>query len=306
VRRGITPADLVGMTIISTMLFLVYPTLLWRAPVGASHVGRFVVSYLTVIPLAAGVTLLRLGRLRAYDLVGAVAIVWAVKMLLTVGLYHFMVQGTAPHLDPVHTEQTIARRIDGPYVAVPAFEGRTLAGRVSDGRGNPLPGALVVVPIVGRGKPFDDSASQAALEFTAGGLVPRLAVLTLGRRIRLRNRTDATVVLRATFVDRGAFNIAVLPGEEVETAKQQHAGLMKIEAAGDDATTGWCYVADNPYWARADGEGRFSISDVPAEARELEVHAVVAGELLGTRMRDADGTQMELAVDGPLSSEGGR
>jgi hypothetical protein len=306
-RTSLTLADLVGLTIISTMLFLIYPGLLWQSPVGASHVDRFVVSYLAVIPLAAGATLLRWGRIRALELTVAVALVWAVKMLVTVGLYHLMVQGTAPHLEPAHTESRIPQAAENPYVVVSGFQGATLAGRVVDRDGKALMNALVVLPSVERGKPFLESSSIGKLEYDARGMNPPLGVLLLGQRMTLRNLTDSTVVLRATLADRGAFNIAVLPQETVSTAKQQHRGLMRIHAGtAESGATGWSCVVGNPYFAWSDSNGAFSIADVPAETHDLQVYAVVDDRLFGTNARVATGTGIELTVEERVSGRVGQ
>lgn len=304
-RTSLSLADLVGLTIVSTILFLVYPNLLWRAPVGASHVGRFVVSYLAVIPLAAGATWLRLRRIGWFELVGAVAIVWAVKMLLTVGLYHFMVQGTAAHLEPAHTENSISHRVEASYVALAGFEGTTLAGRVIDGEGNPVSGALVVLPDAERGKPFPASMPESRLVYGPDAVTPALGILPVGGRMQLSNRTAATVVVRATLAGRGAFNLAVLPGERVATAKQQHRGMMRIQAGtGDEIAPAWSYVVANPYFAWSDGEGAFSISHAPVETHALDVYAVAGGRLYGAQARGAVGTDLQLTVKELVSDRG--
>ena len=49
---GLPAPALLTLLAASVGLFLVYNGLLWRAPREASHVARFAVSYLVVIPLA--------------------------------------------------------------------------------------------------------------------------------------------------------------------------------------------------------------------------------------------------------------
>ncbi len=70
----------------SVGLFVFWNGALWRVPRGTSHVGRFVVSYLAVIPIGA-LLLAALKRLTWARFVTSVAVVWAVKLVMSSLIY---------------------------------------------------------------------------------------------------------------------------------------------------------------------------------------------------------------------------
>ena len=95
---GLPAAPYALIVVISVALFMVWGGLLWRAPREASHVWRFAVSYLVVIPLAA-VALLAVRRLTWAHVTAATGSIWAIKLLVTATLYMFLARGTNTRLE---------------------------------------------------------------------------------------------------------------------------------------------------------------------------------------------------------------
>jgi hypothetical protein len=148
---GLRWADLVLLIAVSTALFVVWPTLLWKTTRDASHVSRFAVSYLAVIPLAASQLAFRWRRVPLRELSAAVLIVWSVKMLITVGLYDgFVTRGRTTYDPPAAPEQFVHVEEHG-YTAIPDFTGRTVQGEVSIAGGALVRGAWIYAPAVRAG-----------------------------------------------------------------------------------------------------------------------------------------------------------
>ena len=91
---GLRADVFVALTLTSIAAFVWWGGALWRAPAEASHVSRFVASYLLVIPAAALVLVLG----HAWSLghqVATVGAVWAIKMVVTAVLFGVVARGTA-------------------------------------------------------------------------------------------------------------------------------------------------------------------------------------------------------------------
>ncbi len=307
-RRALYASDLFGLITLSTLLFLTYPTLLWNTAPGASHVGRFVVSYLAVVPLTLIFFWFRHRAMTLSEITVAVLIVWSIKMLITVGLYHFMVAGTAPHLQPNLNEPSAATTH---YEAAANFEGALLKGRVVDTDGEAIAHALVMLPEQLVGKPFDRRARASAgataapdVEITSDDIRPVLGVIAVGERIVFRNSGSTTATVRGTIDGRSAFNVAALPGVPVATAKQQHAGLVHLEpSAGGIGARAWIYVADNPYFTWTDAAGEFALAQVPDGSLELLAYAVIDEVLVRARAAVAGRDHVTVVLGSTASEE---
>jgi hypothetical protein len=284
---GLGLVDIVLLTTYSTLLFLGYPQLLWRAPAGASHVGRFLVSYTAVIPFVAAYLYVRTRRISIGDLIGNVMIIWSIKMLITVGLYHVFVQGSAMELEPAQTvtQEHVKARL--PYQGVRDFAGTTLRGRVSfaaaDGAWRP---ALIVLEGAVRGALAPQAGSPLTLHVQESGLKPALAVAPLGTEILVHNETAATVVLTATQAHRSLFNVPVVPGQADASATLKRPGLIKLAPrTGRTDLNAWLYVAEHPYFAWSDADGAFRMTDVPDGELELVTYTLDAssGRIVETR-----------------------
>jgi hypothetical protein len=276
---GLSLFDIVLLTAYSTLLFGGSPELLWRAPVGASHVGRFVVSYLAVIPFVAAYLYVRMRRISLGDLLGNVLIIWSIKMLITVGLYHVFVQGTAAELEPVQTVTQWHVKARVPYEPIAGFEGTRLRGRVrfgeTDGLRTPV---LLVLEGVTRGAPAPTARVPVRLHIAETGLEPTLAVAGLGAEMLVHNDTAATVVLTATQGHRSVFNVPVVPGQADASAKLKRPGLLELAPrTGRSDLHAWMYVAEHPYFAWSDTSGTFEMKRVPGGEYELVAFTIGAG-----------------------------
>ncbi len=177
---GLPAAALIVLLSASIGLFMVWNGLLWKAPREASHLARFTVSYLAVIPLGAGL-LWALRRFSWMHLVTTTCAVWAIKLVVTAALYQAFARGTATELlavAPPATPTVAAPRTD--YRAAASFAASAITGHVRL-RGVALGGAVVLLdgPLPGRAAPPPQKVESRGL-----GLSLREAAVSGARRRR--------------------------------------------------------------------------------------------------------------------------
>lgn len=97
---GLSWFDLAMVIIFSSALFIFWGTPLWQAQRSDSHVGRFVVSYLALLPLCA-LVLWRRSRWTSTRWFSALGLTASAKLIITWALYQFLAVGTSINLKPV-------------------------------------------------------------------------------------------------------------------------------------------------------------------------------------------------------------
>jgi plastocyanin len=109
---GLTLAPYLAVVVASVAVFLLWGGPLWAAPPGTSHVTRFTVSYLIVIPFA--LVALRLSHAWSWShLVGTMGSVWAIKLLVTAVTYELAIHD-APHVPPEVRASTVESAAPAP------------------------------------------------------------------------------------------------------------------------------------------------------------------------------------------------
>jgi hypothetical protein len=269
---GLRWADLVLLIAVSTALFVVWPTLLWKTTRDASHVSRFAVSYLAVIPLAASQLAFRWRRVPLRELSAAVLIVWSVKMLITVGLYDgFVTRGRTTYDPPAAPEQFVHVEEHG-YTAIPGFTGRTVQGEVSIAGGALVRGAWIYAPAVRAGVAMPPAAKREATDVAIRNdrIEPSLLVVPTGATLHFENAAGATVVLAGHQNGRTSYNVPVVPGGDGRSIRLDKPGRVRFSArVGPSQGVFVVQVVDNPYIARVRDDGTFEIVDLPSGRFDL-------------------------------------
>jgi hypothetical protein len=151
---GLSPLSYAALVATSIALFLLWDGPLWSAPREATHVGRFAVSYLAVIPLAA-IALLASRRWSWGHLMATTGSAWAIKMVVTAVLYQAFATGTAGQFEPRLATPGPARPSTAPdYQPAP---GPFAAGRLTGlmlREGVPVPSAVVYLEGPAPGRPL--------------------------------------------------------------------------------------------------------------------------------------------------------
>jgi hypothetical protein len=232
---------------------------------------RVLVSYAAVVPGAAALLYWRTGRVRVIDFVAAVLIVWAVKMVVTVGLYHALVTGDRNQYHPPAAPTTTGAVSH--YRGIADYAGRTLSGRVlgPDGRG--LAGVAVSVEGIDEGAALGVPA-RVDLRYENERLEPLLATAVVGSRLEIRNASQQTVVLVGTSEGKTLFNVPVLP-TSVRSVVLRRAGMVDVHGRIGAAAVGTrIVVSENPYLALTDEDGRFHLAHASTRGQELVLTAI--------------------------------
>ncbi len=288
-------AELCALTIGSTIIFLTFPTFLWTAGPHTSHVSRFVVSYLAVVPFAALLLAIRRRRLRAAELAAAVLIVWAVKMLITVGLYHGLAGRARPRLEPALVERRPPVAADRRYTPIEAFSGRRISGSVVTPDGTALVGALVYLKGLHQGKPTVAGATSAVV-FDGAYFKPFLSATTAGSHLAISNNSNAPVVVTGRIDGRSVFNVPIIGGSSrrIRLTKQ---GRLKLSPRSGTATeTAWVQVLAHPYFAVTGTDGTFAFENAPNDALTLTTIYVGGDGALQINRREVSEGSLDIGL----------
>jgi hypothetical protein len=293
---GLALRPLVVVFVASVALFLFWDGPLWLAPPGASHVGRILVSYLAVVPLAA----LALMLVRAWSLTRfctSVALVWGVKLIVTASLYPFLAPESASQYKPAKVPASARAPRRGParsgYQPAPSPGPLSrLAGVVT--RGDiPVAGAVVLVVEPPAGLP---TAAPSELEWVLGAGpfgVTRLAKVE--DRITVVNRDGVLHTLRASG-DSGTLWHVPAPAGATASIPELAPGVYELGCANHADERAALVVVDHPYATVTDTTGRFELFGVPSGRRDLLV-VVGPSDVTAKTITLAPNVPAEVALD---------
>lgn len=262
---GLPAALYAAVVAFSVALFLTWGGLLWSAPREASHVGRFAVSYLAVIPAAAAL-LAALRRFSWTRLITATAAAWALKLIITSVLYIALARGTAVELHASETtppRRSAAKDSHSEYqAAAPGFAAGGVRGVVTRG-GAPVAGAIVFIdaPRPGRA-PGEPQAAELVIERSRYAAPIYLATTVGGATVSNRDGSLHTVHLYRD--GKGVANDPLPASPAPHALRIPDEGVYRIRCDNhpDEATT--LVVVDHPYATRTDAAGAYSLAAVPA------------------------------------------
>lgn len=284
----LSPATLIALLVLSTALFLVFPSPLWRAGRGEGHLLRFVVSYFAVAPVAAAL-LWRRRTFRFDALVTVVALIWGAKLVVTSLLYQLVgpSRGADLHTPTSNEPAPVAAASALGSSVLDAVEVSTLVGRIVAGE-RPVAGAVVSVCNAASGG--DAAPVDRATSIVAGAVSPSLVDATLGDQLTIDSADAAPHAVHGVAAGLSAFSLAVVPGRR---SSQELTTLGSIPLEVDGIRAGTLLVFDHPLHARTDRDGQFVLRAVPvgpcalcvyvgATPAPLVVHTVVGGSAPAT------------------------
>ena len=248
---------------ISTALFLVFPSPLWRAGRTDSHLLRFAFSYFSIVPLAMAA--LRLRRaLRFASLVTVVALVWGAKLVVTAVLYQVVGPSRRADLhapdpsDRARVSATSSASAPDASIAV-----ALLTGRIVD-RERAAPNVIVSVC---NAAPSDEAGPvDRGMTIASGALSPKVVDASLGDRLTIRTSDAAPHMVRGLALGLPALSLAVVPAR-ASPVELSTLGTIALEVDGRAA--GLILVFDHSLHASTDRDGRFRIQGVPVGLRAL-------------------------------------
>lgn len=295
---GLPIATYSALVALSVALFLFWGGALWSAPREASHVARFAVSYLAVIPVGA-LLLLASRRLSWSHLIATVGSVWAIKMFITVGLYEAFARGTATELlavAPPRPDATPARSADY-RPATGRFPAGAIHGRVLQGVEG-VAGAIVYLDAPGPGKRAAAS-TQVDLVIQGSRYDAPLYLVHTDDRARIFNRDAVLHTLHFHGPGRTLANRPLPPSAGPQAIELPDPGLVQLRCDNHPGESAWMVVADHPYATISGSGGEFALDGVPSGP--ARVIAVSAGSTWARRAEAramvTEGVALELSLD---------
>ncbi len=183
------------------------------------------------------------------------------------------------------------------FVAAPAVAG-TLQGKVAvvekDGRpAQDLAEAVVWV----EGPKTRVRPSAVTVNMKSKAFVPRVTVVAVGGSVEFPNQ-DA--IFHNVFSVSGKNGFDLLLYKKPKSASKVFAqpGIVRIYCNIHPQMSGFVLVRDNPFWARLDASGGFSIADVPAGSWVLKAWHERAGESAQTvQVQETGSTTAAFTLD---------
>lgn len=154
-----------------------------------------------------------------------------------------------------------------PGLSVPArpAEAAQLRAHIADSRGNPVADAIVtLVPTTATG-PLPAPAPalmSATIDQRDETFVPYVVTVAKGGTVTFRN-SDKTRHHVYSFSPIKQFEFVLNPGDSSAPVAFDATGIAAIGCNIHDFMTAFVYVADTPFVAQSDREGRAVIADVP-------------------------------------------
>lgn len=295
---GLSILAYTALVTLSVALFLFVGGALWKAPREATHLARFAVSYLAVIPVGA-LLLAASRRLSWAHLVATTGSVWALKMVITVVLYQAFAPGTATELvsaAPPPPSAAVTRSTEYRPAAGPFAQG-TIHGRVVQS-GRPVVGAIVYLDAPGPGMPVFAASSVDLV--VQGSRYEKPIYLVQGEdRVRLINRDSSLHTLHFHGPGRLPANRPLPPSAEPQTLELPDPGFYQVRCDNHPGEGAWIVVADHPYVTITDEGGEFTLAAAPlGQARVVAVAAGHGGaQRADARVTVAQGEVSQLTLD---------
>jgi len=255
---------------VSVGLFMFWGGLLWRAPREASQLGRFVVSYLAVVPLAA-LLLIAVSRFTWGRLTTAVGTLWALKLVITAALY-MAVAGVRPSRAPrvlgAAPQPTRSAPLHGYVAGALGFASGAVAGVVRLG-GKPVEGALIWLD-----EPPPGLAATrlpaASLSIEHGRQLPPVLLASAGSALTTHNLDPILHTVRVASVDA----VPLPPSQVAQTLElPEEAGLHVVTCDNHTAERSQLLILDHPYVTFSAADGSFRIADAPIGRLRVRVVA---------------------------------
>jgi len=298
-----------GLLLLSSVaLFVLWGGPLWRVTHTDSNVMRFVVSYSSVIPLAA-IILLAVKRFSWTHLLTAVGTVWAFKLLLTAPLYYALAPGgaledigaIAPKRGvPTASATTDAAKAPTGYVAADgAFDSGSIRGKVTQA-GAPAVGAVVYLEDPVPGLPVGASETKT-LVMTDEGYDRRLYFARTIDHLVIRNDAAAMNNAHVRGPKASLLNAPVPPGTTTQPLALEDPNLYTVQSDTAPNLRAALLVIDHPYATRVDDAGSFTLDKVPAAETRIVALWVDGEGMVQRAERSAKVTSgAELRVDLPI------
>jgi plastocyanin len=174
----------------------------------------------------------------------------------------------------------------------------TITGTVQGGGSAGPGGAVVYLKRLDQPTPRPKPGKQRTIVQKDKRFEPRVLAVTVGTSVEFRNDDplfhNVFSLSRPNDFDLGLYKGGTSKSEEFDTP-----GAVQLLCNIHSSMLAWVYVVDTPWFAQADGAGRFTIKGVPPGEYQVQVWHEAASKVSEQKLRLAEGAApLELTVDG--------
>ena len=161
------------------------------------------------------------------------------------------------------------------------------------GENKGIKNAVVSISNISNGKDFGEAMvlDQKECVYT-----PHIVLTPAGSELEILNNDGILHNIHTYSEANPAFNQAQPKFKKKLKKKFDQPEVVRVECDAHGWMKGWIVVMDHPYYAVTDGEGKFSLSDVPAGEYEVKIWHETLGETLQKVTVEAGG-DASLAVE---------
>jgi plastocyanin len=145
-------------------------------------------------------------------------------------------------------------------LAAPGAQGSSLRVQVRDPAGHPVVNA-VVYAVPDRPTPRD-TTPKAIIDQVNRRFVPRISVIQAGTAVVFPNSDNIRHSVYS-FSPPKVFTLKLYAGEPASPVVFDKPGIVVLGCNIHDSMVAWVLVVDTPYFARTDGAGAATLSDLP-------------------------------------------
>ena len=161
------------------------------------------------------------------------------------------------------------------------------------GENKGIKNAVVSIANISNGKDFGEAMvlDQKECVYT-----PHIVLTPAGSELEILNNDGILHNIHTYSEANPAFNQAQPKFKKTLKKKFDQPEVVRVECDAHGWMKGWIVVMDHPYYAVTDGEGKFSLSDVPAGEYEVKIWHETLGETMQKVTVEAGG-DASLAVE---------
>ena len=161
------------------------------------------------------------------------------------------------------------------------------------GENKGIKNAVVSISNISNGKDFGEAMvlDQKECVYT-----PHIVLTPAGSELEILNNDGILHNIHTYSEANPAFNQAQPKFKKKLKKKFDQPEVVRVECDAHGWMKGWIVVMDHPYYAVTDGEGKFSLSDVPAGEYEVKIWHETLGEAMQKVTVEAGG-DASLAVE---------
>ena len=161
------------------------------------------------------------------------------------------------------------------------------------GENKGIKNAVVSIANISNGKDFGEAMvlDQKECVYT-----PHIVLTPAGSELEILNNDGILHNIHTYSEANPAFNQAQPKFKKKLKKKFDQPEVVRVECDAHGWMKGWIVVMDHPYYAVTDGEGKFSLSDVPAGEYEVKIWHETLGETMQKVTVEAGGAA-SLAVE---------